>query len=154
MKMRFGAAHALKAPAHITFQMPFWKEEKKVEAMSASLKNFAGQESEFQVALHGFDCFAPRVLFVKIVDPKPLVILHAKFKKVLREEVGILSKDTFDFHPHMTIATRDLSEEAFEKAWPEFRVRKFEATFLVKSLFLLKHNGRNWDIYREFLFTE
>jgi hypothetical protein len=52
----------------------------------------------------------------------------------------------------MTIATRDLTEKAFEKAWPEYRPRIFQAGFIVKSLFLLKHNGKFWEINREFLF--
>ena len=152
MKLRFGAGHALKSPAHITLQMPFRREEGKEKAMMESLKNFAEEESEFQVELKGFDCFAPRVIFVKISDHKPLQALHSRFKKMLRNEIGMKDRNTFDFHPHMTIATRDLTEEAFHNAWPDFESRKFEGSFKVKSLFLLKHNGKFWEIYQEFPF--
>ena len=152
MKLRFSAAHALKAPAHITLQMPFRREESEEISIMESLKNFASLQSEFQIILNGFDCFAPRVLFVKVVDHKPLIILYDKFKRMLREEIGIKNESVFDFHPHMTIATRDLTEEAFRKAWPELKSRKFEASFAVKSIFLLKHNGKNWDIFQEFPF--
>ena len=153
MKFRFGAGHALKSPAHITLQMPFRREDSKVRDMIKSLKEFASHESGFQVALCNFDCFAPRVLFVKIVDHKPIAALHDRLKSLLREELDVQSKDTFDFNPHMTIATRDLTEDAFEKAWPEFRNRKFEASFMADSLVLLKHNGKNWEVFKVFPFN-
>jgi hypothetical protein len=52
----------------------------------------------------------------------------------------------------MTIATRDLKEPAFEKAWPEFSKRSFENSFTAKSLYLLKHNGKFWEWFREYPF--
>ncbi len=152
MKSRFGAGHALKSPAHITLQMPFRRDEKLEETMIESLENFARNESSFTITLNGFDCFTPRVLFVKITEHSPVVELYERFKEVLQSELGLHKKNTLEFHPHMTIATRDLSAQAFEKAWPEFQKREFEASFEVKSLFLLKHNGKFWDIYREIPF--
>lgn len=122
--------------------------------MIESLRNFAGKESEFQLELNNFDCFPPRVFFVKIVNHKPITELHGRFKNILHSEIGLQKNTSFKFHPHMTIATRDLSAEAFEEAWPEFQNRKFEASFKVKSLFLLKHNGKFWEIYREFPFRD
>ena len=61
---------------------------------------------------------------------------------------------THQLHPHMTIATRDLSEEAFEQAWPQYESKEFNASFEAKSLFLLKHNGQHWNIYKEFCFGQ
>ncbi len=153
MKSRFGAGHALKAPAHITLQMPYRREEIEENDMIGKLKNFAGQESEFHVVLEGYDCFAPRVLFIKIVDHKPIADLHSRLKQMLLEELGVQSSDTFDFNPHMTIATRDLTEDAFEKAWPEFKNRTFRTSFLADSLVLLKHNGKKWEIFKVFPFN-
>lgn len=152
MKSRFGAAHALKSPAHITLQMPFRIDENLEESMIEGLKDFAGNQSGFQIKLDGFDCFPPRVLFVKIKEHKPITELHGRFKNILHSGIGLQKNNSFKFHPHMTIATRDLSAEAFEKAWQEFQNREFEASFKVKSLFLLKHNGKFWEIYREFPF--
>jgi len=40
----------------------------------------------------------------------------------------------------------------FKKAWGEFKNFPFEAQFEAKSIFLLKHNGKNWDINRELKF--
>jgi 2'-5' RNA ligase len=57
-----------------------------------------------------------------------------------------------DIHPHITIATRDLTPAAFDEVWPEIKGEEFRASFNVNSIFLLKHNGRDWDVYDEFPF--
>ncbi|MDM9631264.1 2'-5' RNA ligase family protein [Robiginitalea aurantiaca] len=148
---RFGAAHALKSPAHITLQMPFHKLEAEEPRLITCLREFASREMPFHVTLDGFDCFPPRVLFVKIRDHLPLQELQARLKAHLISELGFPSPSKKRvFHPHMTIATRDLKEADFEQAWSEFNSRNFQDSFNVSSLFLLKHNGKFWDIYREF----
>lgn len=155
MKERFNAKHALKSPAHITIQMPFKSSNKDEPYLINTLHEFAANQNAFMVELSGFDCFSPRVIFVKVIDYEPIISVHAKLKKVLIEkmeyEENVISPN---IHPHVTIATRDLSVKNFGGAWREFEKREFEASFLSKSLFLLKHNGRFWDIYREFLFKE
>jgi len=154
MKEQFDAKHALKSPAHITMQMPFRASDEFELILINSLREFASNQNAFKVQLSGFDCFAPRVIFVKVADHEPIVSLHSDFKKIFKEKIEL--KETVltqKIHPHMTIATRDLSEKAFKKAWCLFNEREFEASFLCKSLFLLKHNGRFWDIYREFHFN-
>ena len=152
MRDRFGASHALKSPAHITLQMPFRMDESKERDMGKSLKNFATREMAFKVDLNGFDSFPPRVLFVRIVNHQPLKEFHDRFNESVTKELGLQNKSPFEYHPHMTIATRDLTEDAFNLAWPELSSRTFEGNFLVKSLFLLKHNGKDWDVYQEFQF--
>jgi 2'-5' RNA ligase len=153
MKERFNASHALKAPAHITLQMPFRRPEDEEEAIIAGLTRFCSTRHPFDVHLDGFDAFPPRVLFVKVKNHKPVLDIHAAFHAFLRSELTFSDKEIMDrFHPHMTIATRDLSKKMFHKAWPEFQDRVFEALFTADSLHLLKHNGKHWEMYREFGF--
>ena len=155
MKRRFGALHALKSPAHITLQMPFRRPESFEPELIQSLESLASQQVAFELPLKGFGCFPPRVLFVKVQNQEAILKLHSQLQKVLQQELGFNKQERgFRFHPHMTIATRDLTEEAFAEAWPEFSKRPFEAKFGVTSLFLLKHNGKTWDLYREFPFQE
>lgn len=153
MKVRFNAGHALKSPAHITLQMPFKRSADDEPQLISALENFAVGQSSFSIFLSGFDHFSPRVIFVKVENPQPIIELHTKLNQVLIHQMNFqennLSKEV---HPHLTIATRDLHKAAFHQAWPEFQKRKFEASFQAKSLFLLKHNGKYWDIYREFFF--
>ena len=153
MKERFNAKHALKSPAHITLQMPFRSSNKIEQSLIKTLGEFAALQDSFKISISGFDCFKPRVIFVKVINHAPILSLHKKLIPDLSTKVEIGKKEiSQNIHPHMTIATRDLSTQNFNKAWGEFKNREFEASFLCKSLFLLKHNGKFWDIFQEFDF--
>lgn len=153
MKSRFNAKHALKSPAHITLQMPFRKIHSEEHRTIEALEQLATTQSPFAVGLSGFGCFTPRVIFVKVENHQPIVDLHANLNRVLAEELNFKPNEIMPtIHPHVTIATRDLTEIAFPTAWEEFKERAFNASFEANSLFLLKHNGKFWDIYREFHF--
>ena len=155
IKERFNTAHALKSPAHITLQMPFKRSKKDEPYLINTLQEFAAYQKIFMVKLAGFDCFSPKVIFVKVIDHEPIISVHTQLKKVLTDKMEFKENGiTQNIHPHMTIASGDLSTEAFSRAWGEFEKREFEASFLTKSLFLLKHNGKFWEIYREFLFEK
>ena len=155
IKDRFGAAHALKSPAHITLQMPFHWLESEEHLLEKCLREFAARQGSLRVRLKDFDCFAPGVLFVKVEDHLPLQQLHYALKKELVYRLGVpQSQRTAKFHPHMTIATRDLKESDFKAAWEAFKERRFSAAFKAGSLFLLKHNGKDWDLFMEFPFYD
>jgi len=155
MHQHHGAKHALKSPAHITLQMPFRREQEYESNILNSLKEFATRQKAFEVSLDGFGCFAPKVIFVKIDHHQPIIDLHAGLKTVLSDQIGLQDKEIMTkVFPHMTIATRDLTREAFRQAWPQFENRNFHAEYNVSSIHLLKHNGKSWDIYKEFPFNE
>ena len=133
--------------------MPFRRQEAFEPALVQTLKSLACQQQVFRVPLTGFDCFPPRVLFVKVGNQEAITELYNRLQKVLKEDLGFRQHEQgFRFHPHMTIATRDLSEGSFLRAWPEFAKRTFDDGFVVKSLFLLKHNEKKWQLFREFPF--
>jgi len=153
MSRRFNASHALKAPAHITLQMPFRRDENAEPELCAQLENFSSARSAFDVTVDGFDAFPPRVIFLKIIKHQPIKELHAALNHHLENQLHFTQKELNDeIHPHMTIATRDLSKKMFHKAWPEFRGREFKASFTAESLHLLKHTGKHWEFFREFPF--
>ncbi|MEK6481342.1 2'-5' RNA ligase family protein [Catalinimonas sp. 4WD22] len=155
MKARFDVKHALKSPAHITLQTPFKRKEEEESRLIPTLEQFTEQQSEFLLRLNGFGHFSSRVIYVNVEYSQAILELHAQLNHVLAEQLDFQESEIrAELHPHMTIATRDLSKPAFKEAWPEFQHRKFQDSFLVKSLFLLKHNGKHWDIYREFLFHD
>lgn len=154
MKERFDASHALKAPAHITLQMPFRRDESDETTLVPALRNFVKDQNTFEIHIDGFDAFPPRVLFLKIKEHAPIEHLHEAIQHHLKNELNFPDKELMNrFHPHMTIATRDLTKKMFHKAWHEFQEREFKASFSINSLNLLKHNGKNWDLYREFDFS-
>lgn len=155
MKKRFDASHALKSPAHITLQMPFRREDDFENKLIESLQDFASHQTEFNVNLNGFDVFPPRVLFIKVEDHLPIQNLHSNLNKLLTDSLSFSDDElNYEIHPHLTIATRDLHKATFHAAWSEFKDRDFQTSFELNSLFLLKHNGRFWEVFRELTFND
>lgn len=155
VKEKYGAKHALKIPAHITLQIPFKHAEEEEPELIRELETFARGKEPFEVELSGFDSFPPRVIFIRIVNHLPVVRLHNELQKVMNNLTGQDNrKKSSPVHPHVTIASRDLSKKAYREAWPEFKNRNFEARFDVSSFHLLKHNGKVWELHREISFRE
>ncbi len=155
MRSEYGAGHALKSPAHITLQMPFKRSSTEETAISAALRRFAFGEEPFTIDLDGYGCFAPRVIFIRITNPEPVRALHRHLKEVLAGELQFPKGEIMnDVQPHITVATRDLTKESFADAWPEMKDEEFSGSFQVRSLFLLKHNGKHWDILEEYPFDK
>jgi 2'-5' RNA ligase len=137
---RFNSAHALRSPPHITLHMPFKWREDKIQKVKAVLEKAAKQISPFEIGLDGFAAFPPRVIYVDIMQNETLELCQKSVIKAMRS-LHILNADYKDrpFHPHMTVAFRDLKKAAFHEAWKEFQGREFAATFEAKSIVLLKH---------------
>ena len=155
MRDEYAAGHALRSPAHITIQMPFKRSYADETSVSEALERFALQQQPFMIDLDGYGSFPPRVIYISVSNPGPVRALHARLREMLIEGLGFEQHEvTEELKPHITIATRDLTATAFSEAWPVMQKEKFTGGFRVKSIFLLKHNGRNWDILQEFPFGE
>ena len=148
-----GAKKALNSPAHITIQRPFRREAAFEEKLNSYLNLFAKKQNSFEVFLSGFGCFTPRTIFVEVLALQELINLHQKLNTILLDQLQFKEKElSKNITPHVTIANRDLLDKEFYSVWPDYQNRKFDAKFTVKSIFLLKHNGKCWDIIQEFLF--
>lgn len=152
MAEKFGASHALKLPAHITLKSPFKLPEGQEENLVNHLQRFVEGKIAFHLQLHNFGSFPPRVLFVDVENKKPVIDLYGSLQQHLAPSFPIADQDN-QFHPHLTIATRDLQRKIFPKAWEEFKNREYTASFEVNAISLMKHNGKNWDIYSNFRFS-
>lgn len=153
IKEKYKAKHALKLPAHITIQIPFKLASEEEEKLIKILENFAEMQERFKVELSGFGAFPPRVLFIKIKEHRPIKNLHHTLQELLSKNFYLQEREkTKEIYPHITLATRDLSKENFSIAWAAVKEKEFNETFLAKSLSLLKHNGKTWDILEEFSF--
>lgn len=154
-KTSYGAQHALKTPAHITLQKPFRQVLKQEQKMTGQLAAFASQQKPFNVELKGYGCFSPRVIYIAVNNPDPVLNLHARLKDTLIKQLNFkVNEVSQQLNPHMTLAHRDLSASMFHKAWNEYKNLTFNATFLAQSLYLLKHNGKNWEVFKEFPFCQ
>lgn len=146
---KYNTFHALKSPPHITLIPPFRISENKTQDSTKELARFSAIEKAFHISLNGFGAFAPRVIYISIDRNKGLSKLH----KRLISKFSEICTNT-NFNPHMTIAFRDITPDFFRKAWSEYEKKPMNQTFQVSSLYLLKHNGKSWDIVNEFLFNK
>lgn len=148
-----GAKKAMNSPAHITIQRPFRRDDSFENKLVSSLKQFAEKQNSFKISLSGFGCFEPKTIFIDVLESQELMKLHQELNSFLSDLLKYESKElNTNIKPHITIANRDLDKKEFYRVWLEYKTRIFNAEFSVKSIFLLKHNSKNWDIIQEFLF--
>jgi len=144
---------ALNSPPHITLHMPFeWRSDRE-ESLIESLEKFSSIKKTINVTFENFNCFEPRVIFIQAVFSKELNELQRALRQFCKMELGLFNADYKDlpFHPHITLAYRDLKKLEFAKAWEEFKEKKFEGSFIASHLCLLRHEEGKWIVRREFV---
>ncbi len=147
--IEFGVRAALKSPPHITLHMPFKLKERKEIELLGVLEKIKIEPPTVQ--FHGIGSFEPRVLFLKILESPGLHILEKTVHSYLKP-IQIFNNQYKGkpFHPHLTLAFRDLKKEAFYTAWERYKALSFESQFVANEFSLLKHNGSVWEVYKTF----
>lgn len=151
---RYVSKGALRSPAHITLHMPFqWKEKK--EALLFDLLAQATNEKKFHLRFDGFGAFVPRTIFIKNKESSDLMGFQSRLAQHAKRHMNLFNAThNRGYHPHMTVAFRDLKKDQFDKSWAEFENKSFDHEFEVNSFWLLKHDSKRWNAYREFQFSE
>jgi 2'-5' RNA ligase len=151
---RFQTRAALRSPPHITLHMPFLRKEKKEEELCKTLADFAGQQQVMTITFTTVGCFKPRVIFVDVLNTPELISLQEHLHRFCKQRLQIFNASRLDqpFKPHLTVAFRDLKKNMFEPAWNFFSQQTFAGQFEATSMWLLKHNGKEWELYRDFEF--
>ncbi len=142
----FRSSGALRSPPHITLFPPFSWAPEKLELLDSCLRGFAGLEKPFLQELRNFNCFQPRVIFVDVAHNEALWGLQARLEECLKTELGLETDNSREFHPHVTVAFKDLKRQVFPEAWAHFSGIAFERQFEVRDISLLEHNGRQWEV--------
>jgi len=151
---KYHSKGSLNSPPHITLHMPFEWKEKKEEKLVTALQSFSAGKNSFAITLHNFACFAPRVIYIDVVASEELKQLHEMLHRFCKTELNLFNARYRDmpFHPHLTVAFRDLKKENFTNAWNEFKDKPLHEEFEVNKITLLKHNGKLWAPLRDFNF--
>jgi len=153
IKKNHDVKHALKLPAHITLQIPFRVPDEQKSQLIKKLTCFANGIDPFEVKIDGFGHFSKNVIFIKVWNHTPFIKLHAELYEMISSVVDLKSHEiSSKIHPHLTIAVRDLKRSNFSAIWQNFENRIYTNSFMAKSLVLLKHNGRTWDVIRKIQF--
>jgi 2'-5' RNA ligase len=147
MREHYGCLVALRSPAHITLIPPFWMQDALEEELIQDVNSFAAMQSSFYISLKNFEAFKPRVIFVGIEENELLAQLKQKLEQhLLSLNKYPVKKESRPFHPHLTIANRDLRKKDFYPAFEHFLKLEYQASFAANDLALLKHNGTEWTV--------
>lgn len=137
----------LKSPAHITLIPPFWMDPQNEQAFISDVDAIAGQLQPFQIHTNNFSSFKPRTIFVDVLKNEQLDALKKTTDTFFQQHNPYgLKIDTRPFHPHITIATRDLFKKDYHAVWPKFAYEEYKRVWEANALSILKHNKKTWDI--------
>jgi 2'-5' RNA ligase len=154
MNEHYNCEAALRSPAHITLIPPCWMDAELELTLAESLSSFSSRQKSFLVRLNNFSNFKPRVIFVDVAPNEELKCLQNELSEFLLSQNKFpFEKEDRAFHPHVTIATRDLHKKSFLEAWEYFKGKHYSADWMVQSISLLKHNSRSWEAIGEYMFN-
>lgn len=147
----YNSKKALRVMPHITLKAPFTIASHEDISVLEWFENIKINVTPFEIKLNGFGAFDnPKnpVIFVKPEESVTMRLLQkdilTAFKKQFKSIPVHFHEE--EFHPHMTIAYRDLAYAEFEKAWEIYNKKEFLVNFYNNSFYLLKHNGVQWEI--------
>lgn len=151
---KFNVKYALKSPAHITLKMPFSYNEAKEAVLCEQLSVFASRFKPFKVELGKINTFGKRVIFLGVEPSAPLLLLQSALKTFCKKELNLIDElSDRNYHPHMTLAFKDLKTTKFDGILELAKSREFEADFLAQGFYLLKREEGNWRVKEQFFFS-
>jgi len=151
-KTKYNSKASLNSPPHITLHMPFKWVEKNEDEIVSHLTTFAHENASVAIKLNGFSSFPPRVIFINVEITSELERLQKNLTRYFKRQLNLFNANykELPFHPHLTLAFRDLKKPNYQKAWEEFVSKNYQATFLASKIALLKHSGAVWEVFQEF----
>jgi 2'-5' RNA ligase len=114
-------------------------------SLRALLADFSGRHECFHLGLQIFSAFPPRVIYVDVLPAPELAIIQKELEAVLVAHHYRIKQSNRVFHPHVTIANRDLKKEDFAAAFSHFSTLPYYAEFTASGISLLTHRGASWE---------
>jgi 2'-5' RNA ligase len=150
---RFQSQASLKIMPHITLKAPFRFPENEHESVLDWFSNLPVSMEPFRIELKNFGAFPNRNKPVLFISPEPGPELMSLQKQIIgsyQESFPLEKMMNYevDYHPHLTVAFRDLQPASFEQAWAEFKEKEFNESFQVSHFHLLQHQVKQWQIIR------
>ena len=142
---RFNSVKSFENFPHITIIRPFNFDENQEGILVDQFHLMNLKSKPFEVFLKDFGCFSHSKNPVIFIKPESTTELQSLYDEVQSNfEFHAQAK----FHPHLTVAYRDLTPENFQKAWAEYQSKTFENSFLVDKICLFKHENKKWNLIK------
>jgi 2'-5' RNA ligase len=152
MKENYGCEVASKSPAHVTLIAPFFLSDGKKNQLVEMLQGFDSIISEVTVDINGYNHFNDRVIFADVVVNDNLTALQEQLENYLRNGgFPFIKEAKKPFHPHVTIATRDLKDKDFDAIWANFEGKEFTSSYATNTIHLMKLVEDRWVHEEQFV---
>ncbi len=114
---RFACRVALKTPPHITIVPPFRLEDEKVRTMITAVKNHFEPPVNLTVKFGGVSAFENRTIFLDVLPDSAINAYDSAAKELVAQHPDLFPTVKFHdaFHPHVTLANRDILPEDFDE---------------------------------------
>lgn len=139
---KFNCRHALKTIPHITLQPPFKTTSDSAEILNC-LKSLSEINHPVTVSTSGFNSFDERVAFIDVAITEELKNLHQRVNQLLHEN-KIVPINNRPFHPHITLAHRDLNPAFLPEIKHLVEQKEILWKFEVNAVTLLFHLNGRW----------
>ncbi|MDV6169175.1 2'-5' RNA ligase family protein [Flavobacterium sp. DG1-102-2] len=150
----YNSSKALRSMPHITLKAPFKLLAREHKNLMEWFTGIRPVVEPFVVELQDFGSFPNKDNPVIYVKPVMTPSLERLQKAILTSfehaypEISIPYTER-NFHPHMTIAYRDLTPEQYERAMDAYQHKKYSASFRADKFHLLQHDGERWSVVAE-----
>lgn len=152
--VNYNSSRALRSMPHITLKAPFKLEAREHNNLIKWFEGIRPTVDAFTVELEDFGSFPNKgnpVIYVKPVMTSVMERLQKSILSAFEHAYPKISIPYIErkFHPHMTIAYRDLTPEQYARAIDIYRQKKYSATFRADKFYLLQHDGEQWNVIAE-----
>jgi 2'-5' RNA ligase len=153
---RWGPKHAMRTPPHLTIIPPLAVNANSFNTIKQIATEIAATNSSFSLQLKGYGAFKPRVVYINPIIPTELQLLYRQWRDALETEIPELLDRYPDrpYHPHLTLAHRDVYAEQFSSIWRHYQSKSFDASFDVDSFWILHHGRDGWEPEIEFILNQ
>lgn len=142
--VEYNTQKALTSPPHITILPPKHLSEDMKEGLVSRLEEICEQTQPFEIQLRDYGRFKQSVLFIAVELNENLSAFYEKCRKVYDHYNLKIRHD--EFHPHMTIAFKDIKPKQFQRAWDRLKDEPFRLRFPANDLYGLEHDGKKWNV--------
>ena len=151
---RWGPKHALRTPPHITIIPPIEVNNDEIKLLWSLAEEIAKRRSPFEIEFDGYGAFKPRVVFIHPLLTDALEKLYTDWRQMLEKNLAHVLEKYPDrpYHPHLTLAHRNVDKDTFSEMWCYFKERELKANIPFDRFSILKHQPDGWKIEEEFKF--
>nr|WP_170857120.1 2'-5' RNA ligase family protein [Algoriphagus locisalis] len=150
IREKFQSKYALKSPAHITVKMPFSYNEAKEEKLFEKLQGFIAGHRPMTMNIAGVKTFGSRVIYLGVEAGQDLFDFQSDLKTFCKRELNLVDElSDRNFHPHMTIAFKDIKKTQFQNILEFATEARLTKDMSVNEIVLLKKVAASWVSHKK-----